>query len=236
MQSKIVYQTDHLGIYTGQAYADPSPLEDGVWLIPRGCVEIAPPAVPEYKAAHWDGLRWQLIDSYLGLTAYNIQTGEPKSIDRLGQLPTGYTLDPPQPGQVWQNGQWVDDIPATVERRYQERVQEIDASCSRQITGGYWSAALGESFCYSTTLDDQLNLSGAAALGVDLTYPCADQSSVKAYRPHTAAQLRQVADDFTRLKLELLQQAYSLKERLQQARDAKDLAGLEAVTWGAALV
>lgn len=236
MQSKIVYQTDHLGIYTGQAYADPSPLEDGVWLIPRGCVEIAPPAVPEYKAAHWDGLRWQLIDSYLGLTAYNIQTGEPKSIDRLGQLPAGYTLDPPQPGQVWQNGQWVDDIPATVERRYQERVQEIDASCSRQITGGYWSAALGESVCYSTTLDDQLNLSGAAALGVDLTYPCADQSGTKAYRPHTAAQLRQVADDFTRLKLELLQQAYSLKERLQQARDAKDLAGLEAVTWGAALV
>ncbi|NVN63856.1 phage tail protein [Pseudomonas putida] len=233
MQSKIVYQTDHLGIYTGQAYADPSPLEENVWLIPRGCVEIAPPAIPEFKAAHWDGKRWQLIDSYLGLTAYNTLTGEPMSIDRLGQLPAGYTLDQPGPGQVWQDGQWVDDIPAAVERRYQERVLEIDASCSQQITGGFWSSVLGDSYCYSTSLDDQVNLSGAAALGVDLAYPCADLGGIKTYRPHSAAQLRQVADDFTRMKLQLLQQAYSLKERLQQARDAKDLAGLEAVTWEA---
>lgn len=236
MQSKIVYQTDHLGIYTGKAYADPSPLEENVWLIPRGCVEVAPPAVPEFKAAHWDGQRWQLIDSYLGLTAYNTQTRAPISIERLGQLPAGYTLDPPGPGQVWQGGQWVDDIPAAVERRYQERVQEVDTICSQRITGGFWSSVLGERFCYSTTLDDQLNLSGAAALGVDLSYPCADQAGVKAYRLHTAAQLRQVADDFTRFKLELLQQAYSLKALLQQARDAKDLTALESVTWEAAPV
>ncbi|WJD63104.1 phage tail protein [Pseudomonas kurunegalensis] len=236
MQSKIVYQTDHLGIYTGPAYADPSPLEEGVWLIPRGCVEVPPPAVPDYKAAHWDGQRWQLIDSYLGLTAYNTKTGEAKSIDRLGQLPAGYTLDPPGPGQVWQDGQWVDDIPATIERRYQERVTEIDATCSARIFGGFWSSALGDSYCYSTALDDQVNLSGAAALGVDLSYPCADRSGIKAYRPHTAAQLRLVADDFTRVKLQLLQQAYSLKERLQQARDAKDLNGINAVVWEADLV
>lgn len=231
MKSKIVYQTDHLGIYTGTAYADPSPLEDGVWLIPRGCVEVPPPAVPEFKAAHWDGQRWQLIDSYLGLTAYNTQTGEPMSIDRLGQLPAGYTLDPPQPGQIWQDGQWVDDIPAAVERRYRERVLEIDMTCSQQITGGFWSSVLGDRYCYSSTLDDQLNLSGAAALGVDLSYPCADLSGTKSYWPHSAAQLRQVADDFTRFKLELLQQAYGLKVLLQQAREAKDLAALEAVAW-----
>ena len=236
MQPKIVYQTDQLGIYTGQAYADPSPLEENVWLIPRGCVEIAPPTVPELKAAHWDGQRWHLIDSYLGLTAYNIKTGQPLSIDRLGQLPAGYTLDPPQPGQVWQDGGWVDDIPATVERRYQERIVEIDAACSGQITGGFWSSALGERYCYSTALDDQLNLSGAAALGVDLAYPCTGDDRIKAYRQHTAAQIRQVADAFTRLKLELLQQAYDLKERLQQAREAKDLTALEAVTWKAVSV
>ncbi len=236
MQSKIVYQTDHLGIYTGQAYADASPLEDGVWLIPRGCVEVAPPAVPEFKAAHWDGQRWQLIDSYLGLTAYSTKTGAPISIERLGQLPAGYTLDPPQPGQIWEDGRWVDDIPAAVERRYQERVAEIDSTCTQQITGGFWSSVLGDRCCYSSTLDDQLNLSGAAALGVDLMYPCADVNGYKAYRPHTAAQLRQVADDFTRLKLQLLQQAYSLKQLLQLAREARDLDGLEAVTWEVAAV
>lgn len=233
MQTKIVYQTDHLGIYTGPTYADPSPLEEDVWLIPRGCVEIAPPAVPEYKAALWDGQRWQLIDSYLGLTAYNTKTGEPMSIDRLGQLPAGYTLDPPGPGQIWKDDQWVDDIPAAVERRYLERVAEIDALCSQQIMGGFWSPVLGERYCYSTSLDDQVNLSGAAALGVDLAYACTGLDGVKAYRPHTAVQLRQVADGFTRLKLQLMQQAYALKERLQQAREARDLAALEAVTWEA---
>lgn len=236
MQSKLVYQTDHLGIYTGQTFADRSPLEDDVWLIPRGCVEVAPPAVPEFKAAHWDGERWQLIDSYLGLTAYNILTGEPLSIDRLGQLPDGFTLDPPAPGQVWKDGQWIDDIPAVVERRYVARVLEVDALCSQQISGGFWSSALGDAYCYSTALDDQINLSSAAALGVDLSFPCADQEGVKVYRPHTSGQLRQVADGFTRLKLELLQRAYSLKQQLQLAREAGDLVALEAVSWEAQTV
>ncbi|MFJ4115886.1 hypothetical protein ACIPV9_05585 [Pseudomonas psychrophila] len=49
MDTKIVYQTDHLGIYTGKTVADRSPLEPDVWLIPGGCVEVAPPAVPEKR-------------------------------------------------------------------------------------------------------------------------------------------------------------------------------------------
>ncbi|MHC6223476.1 DUF4376 domain-containing protein [Pseudomonas sp. X10] len=233
MDTKIVYQTDHLGIYTGPTTADPSPLEEGVWLIPGGCVEVAPPEIPEHKAAHWDGQRWKLIDSYLGLTAYNIQTREPISIDRHGQLPAGYTLEQPGPGQIWRDGEWIDDVPAAVEQRYQEQVVVIDNACAREITGGFWSQALGDRYCYSSTLDDQLNLSGAATLGVDLPYACSDLAGVKAFRPHTAAQLRQVADEFTRFKLQLLQKAYDLKQRLQAAREAKDLAGLEAVTWEA---
>lgn len=236
MQTKIVYQTDHLGIYVGEAIADPSPLEDGVWLIPGGCIEQAPPAIPEHKAAHWDGQRWKLIDSYLGLTAYNIQTGEPVAIDRHGQLPPGYTLEVPAPGQIWKDGEWIDDIPAAVERLYQERIAAIDNACSREITGGVWSQALGDRYLYSSSQEDQLNLSGAAALGVDVDYPCTDSTGTKAFRRHAAAQLRQVADEFTLFRLQQLQTSYTLKDRLQAAREAKDLAGLESVTWEGALV
>ncbi|MNP36669.1 hypothetical protein D3C76_1300740 [compost metagenome] len=64
-------------------------------------------------------------------------------------------------------------------------------------------------------------------------YPCTDEAGLKAFRTHTAAQLRQVADEFTVFKLQRLQHSYALKERLQQAREAKDLDALGAVTWEA---
>lgn len=236
MQSKIVFQTDHLGIYTGQTYADPSPLEENVWLIPGGCVETPPPDIPEFKAARWDGSVWKLIDSYQGLTVYSTRTGEPSVMDRVGELPTGYTLEAPGPNQVWKDGRWVDDVPAAVEQRYRELVQEINAACAQSITAGFCSYALGDRYWYSTTLEDQLNLSCAAALAADQAYGCIDQLGIKAFLPHTAAQLRQVADEFTRLRLQLLQKADSLKARLQQAREAKDLAALNSVTWEAAPV
>jgi hypothetical protein len=42
MTQKIVYQTDHLGLYVGETEADESPLEPGEFLIPGGCVEDPP--------------------------------------------------------------------------------------------------------------------------------------------------------------------------------------------------
>ncbi|WP_152219718.1 phage tail protein [Pseudomonas sp. SCB32] len=233
MTPKTVYQTDSLGIYVGTAVADPSPLEAGVWLIPAGCVETPPPKIPEYRAALWKGNSWQLIDSYQGLTAYNTKTGEPMKIERLGALPTGYTLEVPGPHQVWKDGHWVDDIPAVVERRYGEQVATVDTACSSAIVAGFWSSALGEPHQYSTQLDDQVNLTGMILRGVDCTYACRDVDGIKAFHPHTAAQLRTVGDEFAVFKLKCLQQALVLKERLAEARAAADLAAIERVTWEA---
>jgi len=53
MERPIVYQCDALGYYVGINYADESPLEPGVWLIPGGCVEEAPPAVTPTTRARW---------------------------------------------------------------------------------------------------------------------------------------------------------------------------------------
>ncbi|GAB7080830.1 hypothetical protein [Megalodesulfovibrio paquesii] len=50
----IVYQLDAAGYYLGEAVADESPLEPGVWLIPAGCVETPPPAIPEGQRARWE--------------------------------------------------------------------------------------------------------------------------------------------------------------------------------------
>lgn len=231
MDTKVVYQTDHLGIYVGETIADKSPLEPSVWLIPALCVEFKPPVIPELKAALWDGERWQLIDSYQGLTAYNTQNRAPIVVERLGPLPFGYTLEVPLPGQIWTGDRWINDIPTLVELRYQEQLQAVNAACRQEITGGFWCTALGERYRYSTELDDQVNLTGMALRGLDGPYACYDEQGTKAFRLHTAAQLRQVSDEFTEFKLLRLQKVADLTVQLQAAGLVQDLSAIDALTW-----
>lgn len=61
MSGKTVYQCDEQGWYLHETIADESPLEPGVFHIPRGCVEAPPPAVVE--AGHrprWVGGKWRV--------------------------------------------------------------------------------------------------------------------------------------------------------------------------------
>jgi hypothetical protein len=236
MNTKIVYQTDHLGIYIGTTVADRSPLEPDVWLIPGGCVEVAPPAIPERKAAIWDSRRWHLIDSYLGLTAYNIVTREALLIERAGALPTGYTLEVPGPGQIWGNGHWVDDIPAVIELRYVAQVAAVNQSCLQEITGGFWSAALGDRFFYDSAIEGQLNLTGLILRGFGGGYACHDESGRADFRDHSSDQLLQIGNEFTEFKLQRLRKANDLKQALAAARAASDLDALNAVSWESAPV
>lgn len=60
---RLVYQTDDNGFYVGEAAADPDPQNVGNWLIPSGCVEAKPPAIPRGKQAQWAGYKWKLINS-----------------------------------------------------------------------------------------------------------------------------------------------------------------------------
>jgi hypothetical protein len=58
----IVYQTDYDGYLVGQTSADPDPLVEGNWLIPGGCVEVAPPALGEGQRAKWSEGKWSVVD------------------------------------------------------------------------------------------------------------------------------------------------------------------------------
>ena len=55
-----VYQTDAAGFFVGEV--TPRVLR-GQPLIPAGCVETAPPDIPEGKLARWTGAEWDLIDT-----------------------------------------------------------------------------------------------------------------------------------------------------------------------------
>lgn len=59
---KLVSQLDAEGYFLGAATADESPLEDGVYLIPRLCIDRPPPAIPSEKRAKWVGGAWVFED------------------------------------------------------------------------------------------------------------------------------------------------------------------------------
>jgi hypothetical protein len=53
---KEVVQLDQNGYFVGITNADESPLEQGVFLIPAGAVDVDAPVIPEGKVAKWDGV------------------------------------------------------------------------------------------------------------------------------------------------------------------------------------
>ncbi|MGR2705446.1 MULTISPECIES: DUF4376 domain-containing protein [Pseudomonas] len=121
--------------------------------------------------------------------------------------------------------------PEQLKALYQQRNSEINSACEAEIIGGFWSAALGAPHQYPSKLDDQLNLTGVILQGFDNPYGCRDEQGVKELRPHTAKQLRQVSEDFTTFKMELLQRANQLKQKLDKALADGDMSALEVVTW-----
>lgn len=62
MNQITVFQTNYSGLFIGESIADESPLEPGVFPIPAGCVETAPPSEwPDDKWPRWNGVGWDLI-------------------------------------------------------------------------------------------------------------------------------------------------------------------------------
>ncbi|NBF05301.1 hypothetical protein GV819_23715 [Pseudomonas sp. Fl5BN2] len=146
----------------------------------------------------------------------------------------------PAPGKV--RGHDLEGLPILIDpppmplddqlkRLYNSQFEAINRSCELAITGGFWSSALGAPYLYNSQLDDQLNLTGVILAGLDTLYACRDEAGVKDFRDHTLAQIRQVGDDFTAFKLQLLRKANQLKQQLDKALAAGDLAAIEAVTW-----
>ncbi|WP_055128633.1 hypothetical protein [Pseudomonas mediterranea] len=231
MADKIVYQTDHLGIFIGAVTADESPLEPGVYMVPGGCVEIPPPAIPEHKAAWWNGQAWQLVEHFGGAVVYSIETGECRTLEGFEAVPAGYTMKKPAANQIWKDGEWVDDIDAVLAVQQAQTLLAISAGCSAYIAGGFSSSALGEVYRYSSAIDDQVNLNAQVLLGVDDLYPCYDVDQVKAFRPHTIAQLQKVSHDLVRFRQAALQHAETLRQAVAEALARKDLKALKVITW-----
>jgi hypothetical protein len=57
--TKTVTQLDDEGYFVGTTIADKSPLEPNVYLIPRNCIEVEPPQIPDGYKAKWNN-GWEL--------------------------------------------------------------------------------------------------------------------------------------------------------------------------------
>lgn len=197
--------------------------------LPANGVQLEKPLAapnPGYTWALTDGAPHQ-VECHLG-DYYDTGTGAAVEWAQLGPLPEHLT-DTPRPSMEhrWQDGAWRLD-PLSM---HAAKVLEVNRGCEGAITGGFQSDALGSRHQYSSQLDDQLNLTGAILRGLDMPYACRDEQGVKAFRPHTAVQLRQVGDDFTLYKLQRLQHANELKDQLDQALAAGDAEAMARVTW-----
>lgn len=82
------------------------------------------------------------------------------------------------------------------------RVDALTTDCAAAIVGGYVSDALGAPHTYPSKQTDQLNMMGSVTAALCPTSPadwstpwCADAGGVRAYRPHSAEQIRQAGSD-----------------------------------------
>lgn len=103
------FQTDDSGYLVGEFDADRSPAEPdiydekgvliaaGAWLIPRGGVQAAPPAVGVEQAARWNGAAWELVPDLRGRVYWLADHSRHEITERGVSLPAGaLAVDPPK--------------------------------------------------------------------------------------------------------------------------------------------
>lgn len=222
-----IYLTDNAGVLNGPVEL---PVIPGIGTqIPANAIELEAELNAPTLGHVWvlgDAQPEQIAD-HRG-TVYRTDSGAALQYFELGDLPEGLTAKPkPSAAYLWWQGEWVRDLTSL----HALQVAKINAACMTTITGGFWSSALGSPHQYSSEMDDQLNLTGSVLRDLEMLFACRDQQGAKAFRLHTAAQLRQVSDDFTDYKLLMLLEANRLKQLLDQALLASDQAAIEVVAW-----
>lgn len=120
-----VYNVNDSREFSGTSLADPSPLEPGIWLVPRnGYLDRPPKARKGYALCrNADGLGWDHVVDHRGQLAYRtvqpyrdpvlgieISPGQSMPWPFLGELPTGWTFQAPDSKfSAWRDGKWVSD-------------------------------------------------------------------------------------------------------------------------------
>lgn len=131
--TKKVCQLDEQGIYVGQTDADLSPeeAENGVYLMPAGCVDVTPPKEKDGFVAKWASDDWQYIENHIGKTVYSTATKESMEISEFGSIPDGYTAAKPESDLCeWDGKAWVippEKLTALLTEKRNRLIEQIDS-------------------------------------------------------------------------------------------------------------
>ena len=109
-KTKPVCQLDADGFYLHQTVADLDEYaNDGSYLIPAGCIDVAPPESKQGFAAQWqpEKQQWAYLPDYRGQTVYRTDNGQPETVQTVGELPAHLTLiAPPSELHQWNGKSW----------------------------------------------------------------------------------------------------------------------------------
>ena len=155
---------------------------------------------------------------------------------RLWQLPYSFG-DAPSPRHrfMWTSAgpQWI--VPGGIELQRAVKADEIGLACRAHIESGFECAALGAPYLYPAKAQDQANLVASITdslladddSGWTTPFWCADEAGVWEFRPHTAAQIRQVGREGKSAIIAAMQK----NEELQRQIAAASAEQLESIIW-----
>lgn len=156
-------------------------------------------------------------------------TNEDKSCVQIGNttIPKGnslwYTLEIDKAEKAGTIEPWKTEEEILEEVRT-EKLEEINSVCSKHITAGFISSALGTQHFYQSTEQDQTNLKTAAQSYKDRTFKCRDLTTGETiFAIHTQAQIQAVHEAFCDLLEACLLHAFNKKAEIKSAKSAEDL-------------
>jgi hypothetical protein len=96
------YQTDSQNFYIGEVNCQESPLEPGVFLMPGGCIDVAPPSFSENEIAYWNGSSWEIKPDFSGVIYYSKTDKSEKTFEKGEDLNSDYTTEKPLENEQFQ--------------------------------------------------------------------------------------------------------------------------------------
>lgn len=116
----------------------------------------------------------------------------------------------------------------------EKKLSQMKYNCGIEITSGFHSAALGETYFYSSDAESQANIQGNVIFSMiagNTEHVCYSSSGERLIMPHTSEQIVQVGRDFSIHLWAKLKKYHALRTSIESALSSNDLETLLAISW-----
>ncbi|WP_411821245.1 hypothetical protein [Leptospira sp. 'Mane'] len=106
------------------------------------------------------------------------------------------------------------------------------AKCSQLIVSGFTSLALGSPYKYDSNMEDQSNLLANVARNTSVKHKCTNANGITFLMDHTAEQIKQVLEDGSVRKTEILTRYRELVNQIASASESSIQSIDITIEWG----